>query len=115
MLVEEEIKRYERQIRIFGEKGQGKLKIDLEQEFEEGELTLEVVEGEVTPGESITGHVTFQGEDVEGALVEVNDDEVGTTDGDGHISFTVPYDEELKIEAVLGELEGELEIDLEGE
>lgn len=78
----------------------------------EGELTLQVVEGDVTPGGNITVLVTLDGDPVEGALVAVNDVEVGTTDETGHISFPVPYADDLKIKAVLGELEGELEIEL---
>jgi len=81
---------------------EGKLKIELEQEFHElseGELILQLVEGEVTPGESITVLVTFRENPVVDALTKVNDEEVGTTGEDGHISFVVPNDEELEIEA----------------
>jgi len=79
----------------------------------DGELTLQVVEGEVVPGEEITILVTFEGNPVEDALVEVNEEEIGETNADGLISFTVPDDDELEIKAVKDELEGELEIDLE--
>ena len=49
-----------------------------------------------------------------GAEVTVNGEEIGTTDDNGSISFTVPEGvEELEIEAKLDELEGELEIKLE--
>ncbi len=77
-------------------------------------LTLEVIDGEVVPGEEITVLVTLNGNPVAGARVEVDDDDVGETDGDGLISFTVPYDDELDIEAVWGELKGDLDIDLDG-
>ena len=55
---------------------------------------------------------------VAGALVEVNDEEIGGTGADGLISFTVPSEEELgdeglEIEAVWDEKKGKLEIDLE--
>ncbi len=84
-------------------------------EVGEGELTIEVVDGEVAPGEEITILVTLNGSPVSDALVEVNDDEIGWTDADGLISFTVPDDDELEIEAVKEHLKGELEIELEQE
>ena len=90
---------------------EGALEIDLEREFQEGELALKI-EGKVTPGGSVTVLVTFQGTPVPDALVMVNDGEAGTTGEDGRISFTVPYEDELEIEAVKDELEGELEINL---
>ena len=99
----------------------GELEIDLEGESEleqkskEGELTIQVVDGEVAPGREITVLVTLNGSPVLDALVEVNDDEIGWTDADGLISFTVPDDDELEIEAVKGHLKGELEIELEQE
>jgi len=104
----------------------GKLKGELEMELQEGEFEVEPqeepegelnleIEGDIAPGGTVTLLVTFADEPIAEARVEVNGDEVGTTDGGGYISFTVPYDDELKIEAVLGELEGKLEIDLEGE
>ena len=82
-------------------------------ELQEGELIIEVVDGEVAPGETITILVAFGGEPVADALVTVNDDEVGSTGADGLISFVVPYDDELEIEAEKDELKGKLEIDLE--
>ena len=96
---------------------EGKLKIDLDDDLEggphEGELVIEVVDGVVAPGETITILVTNEGDPVAGALVTINDDvEVGPTGPDGRISFTVPEGSELEIEAVRGQLEGELEIDL---
>ncbi len=96
---------------------EGKLKIDLDDDLEggphEGELVIEVVDGEVAPGETITILVTHEGDPLVGALVTINDDvEVGPTGPDGRISFTVPEGSELEIKAVRGQLEGELEIDL---
>ena len=94
----------------------GELEIDLEKEFEEAELTVQVVEGEVTPGESITILVSFKENPVEGALVKVKEVGVFITDENGRtLPFTVPYDDELEIKAVKDELKGELEIDLEKE
>jgi hypothetical protein len=94
---------------VIGESGLGK-QFHL---VHEDELTLQVVEGDVTPGENITVLVTLGGDPVEGALVTVNDEEVGTTNETGYISFDVPDAEELVIKATtLDELEGELEIEL---
>jgi hypothetical protein len=91
---------------------EGQLRIDFGDE-----LTLEVVTGTVAPGESITVLVTFetlQGSTIiiEGAQVEVNDEDIGETDANGLISLTVPFDDEFEIEAELDGLKGELEIDL---
>jgi len=100
----------------------------------EGELSIQVVqgvdgvvtavgEGVVTRGDEITVHVTFEGEDVEGATVTVNDvllvDAEGdprTTNEDGLISFDVPIAEKIKIKAKWKtaqgeELKGKLTID----
>ncbi len=87
-------------------------------EVSDGKLTLWVVEGTATPGESIIVKVTFQGDPMPGAQIKVNGVNVGNTSGEagqeGRISFTVPYDEKLKIKAKIktaqGELEGELKI-----
>jgi len=74
-------------------------------------LRLEL-EGDIAPGETVTLVVTFEDEPVAGAEVEVNGEEIGTTEDDGTISFTIPEDvDELKIEVKLDELEGELEIE----
>ena len=106
---------YDDELEIKAEKGElkGELEIDLEEEFEEAELTIQIVEGEVTPGEKVTALVTFQGNPVEGALVKVEDVGAFITGDDGRISFTVPYDDELEIKAEKGELKGELEIELQ--
>jgi len=56
----------------------------------------------MTHGGSITLLVTFERNPVPGALVTVNNEEVGNRDEDGGISFAVPDEEELKIKAVLG-------------
>lgn len=66
----------------------------------------------MSPGGNITVLVALGGDPVEGALVTVNDEEVGTTNETGHISFDVPDAVKLVIKATLDELEGELEIEL---
>jgi len=106
---------YDDELKMKAEKDKlkGELEIDLEEELEEAELTIQIVEGELTPGENVTALVTFQGNPVEGALVKVEDVGAFITDDDGRISFTVPFDDELEIKAKKGELKGELEIDLE--
>ena len=86
------------------EETEGELEIDDEDiadtDDDEVELTLEI-EGEVTPGESITVHVTFQGDDVEGATVTVNGEALDEkTSAGGLISFIVPDEGELEIEVV---------------
>ncbi|MBA7567026.1 hypothetical protein ES708_08726 [subsurface metagenome] len=97
----------------------GETKGELEYEFEqelEGELILEVTEGDIVLGGTVTLLVTFQGEPVEGARITVNDDNIGQTDEDGTISFTVPEDaDELSIEAKLGGRQGEMELEFQEE
>ena len=83
-----------------------------ERERERERLRLEL-EGNIAPGETVTLLVTFEDEPVVGAEVVVNGEEIGTTTDDGTISFTIPEDADgLEIEVKLGELEGELEIEL---
>jgi hypothetical protein len=65
--------------------------------------------GEVTQGEEATLRVLDDGTAVENASVVVNDAEVGTTDADGELTFTVPDDRELDIEIAAGDREAELE------
>ncbi len=103
----------ELKVKAVKDKLKGELEIDLEEEFEEAELTIQVVEGEVTPGGSITILVAFQGSPVEGALVKVEDVDAFITGDDGRISFIVPSEDELEIKAIKGKLRGGLEIDLE--
>jgi hypothetical protein len=78
----------------------------------EGDLTIQLVEGNATPGAAVTVLVTLHGTPVANASVTVSGEEVGTTNETGYISFVVPYVDEWEIKAVLGELEGELEIEL---
>ncbi len=82
-------------------------------EIGDGELSIQVVQGNIAVGENITALVSFENAPVSGALVTVNEKKVGTTNLEGRVSFTVPDDDELEIEAVSGDREGELEIDLD--
>jgi hypothetical protein len=110
----------ELEIKVLKDHAEGELEIDLEresgeQEDADNELILEVVGGDVLPGTSITLLVTAKGNPLAGALITIDDREIGTTSLDGRISFVVADVEELDIKAVKGEMEGELKIDLENE
>jgi hypothetical protein len=107
----------ELEIAVLKDQAKGELEIDLEreseeQEAEDDELIIKVVSGDVLPGKSITILVTANGNPLAGALVIVDDREIGTTVPDGRISFVLADVEELDIKAVKGEMEGELKIDL---
>ncbi len=93
---------------------EGELEIDLDEECDDnGELSIEV-EGDISPCGSMTVHVTLEGEPVPGAVILVDEREVGTTDQDGWLSFVLPdnLDEEVEIEAVKGAMEGSIELEL---
>ena len=99
---------------------EGELEINLdresgEQEADEVDLVLAVVGGDLIPGKSVTLLVTAKGNPLAGALVTIDDREIGTTGLEGQISFVVDDVDKLEIEAVKGEMEGKLEIDLERE
>jgi len=81
---------------------------------DEPELDLEIVDGEIAPGEPVTLRVTLDGEPLAGAGVWVNGTELDDRTGDeGTVVFTIPADAvELEIEAKKGNLEGETTIDL---
>jgi hypothetical protein len=76
----------------------------------QGELTLEIMEEDIAPGDAVTLWVTFGSEDVTNATVKVNGEELDDLTGeDGTITFTIPEDaDELEIEVKKGRLEGEL-------
>lgn len=106
---------YDDKLEIKAEKNKlkGELEIDLEKGFEEAELAIQIVEGDVTPGGRVTALVTFRGNPVEGAQVKIKDVGVLLTSGEGRTPpFPVPYSDELKIKAVKDKLKGKLEIDL---
>jgi hypothetical protein len=82
-------------------------------EVDENELVIKVVDGEVTAIGFITVLVTHEGNPVADALITLNTyDRTGQTGADGLISFTLPDDNQVVIEAKAGELKGELVIDL---
>ena len=72
------------------------------------------LEGVPQAGATLSLLVTdVEGEAVEGATVKVNGEEVGNTDAEGRLSFSVPEGaDELEVEAKLYETEGKLEIEL---
>jgi len=79
---------------------------------DETPLSISIVDGTAEPGATVTLRVTAAGEPVEGATVELNDQDAGTTDADGRIAVTLPDDDEVDVEVEDGEREGELEISL---
>ncbi|GAB3671790.1 hypothetical protein GCM10028856_23760 [Halopiger thermotolerans] len=86
---------------------------DDEREDDDGDAALET-DATVENG-TVTVTVTQNGSAVSGADVVANDESVGTTGADGTVSFAAPDDaEELEIDVTDGDLEAELEIDLEG-
>ncbi|MBT3362656.1 MAG: DUF4382 domain-containing protein [Chloroflexi bacterium] len=99
---------------------EGELRIDLEREEklkekkkDENEDLIVTAVGNIVPGQSATILVTNDAGPVEGAYVDVNDEELANQTGaDGKISFTVPADEEVEIKVFAGNSEGELELKL---
>ena len=72
-----------------------------------GELTLQL-DGEVSPGATVTLTVTHQGTPLANVPIELNDEEIGATDALGQLSLKIPPDiQEMELEA---KLEGEFEI-----
>jgi hypothetical protein len=69
----------------------------------------------VIPGWDASFLVTSQGNSVQGAQVLVNQEEAGVTDNLGRISISIPYTQDITINAELGELNGELVLDLSTE
>ncbi len=82
-------------------------------EVDKDELTIAVVSGEQTAAGFITILVTHEGNPVADALITLNTfEQAGLTNSSGRISFNLPEDNQVVIEAVRGELNGELVIDL---
>jgi len=93
---------------------------ELEFEFEDAELdddalTVEVVEGTPTPGETVTLSASVDGTPVEGATVAVNDDRVGQTDANGTLAVDLPASEDVDIDVEFRDAEAELEFEFEEE
>ncbi|MFC1978423.1 DUF4382 domain-containing protein [Chloroflexota bacterium] len=99
---------------------EGELEIDMEREDEledededEDEDLIVTAVGDIVPGEIATIRVTNEQGPVEGAYVEVNDEELeDQTDAGGLVSFTVPQEAEVEIKVFFGNSEGELESEL---
>jgi hypothetical protein len=80
---------------------------------EPDELDLEV-EGDIFPGAEVTLTVLFDGDPVEGAIVTLNDEELGETSSDGTLDIKLPEgEEEIKIKAYYDDIDGEIEFSLE--
>lgn len=87
--------------------------IDDHDEADEDDLNATFV-GNVTQGENATIEVTRNGTPVEDATVVVNEEQVGTTDADGRLTFAVPENAtELEVKVTAGEDEAELEVEFE--
>jgi hypothetical protein len=72
------------------------------------------VDGNVTAGENVTVSVTQNGSAVSGVTVSVNGESAGETGENGTLVVTVPADaEELELEAVKGNAEGEFSTTIE--
>ena len=103
--------------RLDDDRGELELKLSEEEgppPLTTGQLSLQL-EGDPLTADAVTLVVTgSDGKPVEGALVTVNGEEVGTTDAQGRLTFDVPEGaDELKIGAKLHQSVGELEVDLE--
>jgi hypothetical protein len=81
---------------------------------EQTQLDLEIIEGELLPGESIVLLVTFEGEPVEKAAVAINRELVETETGaDGRLVITLPNTHAMvRIEATFEDIKGELNVKL---
>ena len=75
-------------------------------------LSVSIANGTAAPDATVTLRVTAAGDPVEGATVELDDQDVGETDSDGRITVTLPDDDEVDIEVEAGEREGDLKITL---
>ena len=97
---------------------------EVELEAGEGELELELGEDDdevyrnltadaTLEGDTVTATVQYEGSGVAGASVYANDEQVGTTDANGTVSFAVPNGtESFEVEIVKGEFEAEFEYEL---
>jgi hypothetical protein len=72
------------------------------------------VDGPVTPGANVTRRVTYAGEPVPHATVDVNGEVVGTTNSVGQLDVEIPDAEEFEIEIVTDTQSASLEYEAEG-
>lgn len=87
---------------------------DESDEADEDDRLNVTLEGDVTPGSSVTIVATHDGYPVAGASVTVNGEQVGETDANGTVTTTVPDGDEFDVEVELEE-EGKLKVPLEEE
>ena len=89
--------------------------IEVIEEEEDGELSLEI-EGDAVPGNDVTLTEYFEGLPVVGAIVFLDDEEIGVTDVNGQLPFVLPEGvDEVEIRATYDGKEGEIEISFEEE
>ena len=81
---------------------------DKSEDGDERELALVVADGEIAPNGTITVRALADGEPVTGEAVQLNGEQVGTTDADGAVTVTLPATGEVELTAGEGELEFEL-------
>ena len=94
-----------------GQSGAGKKLSLIKGPKMEGALKLKL-EGEADHGQEVSLLVTSQGKPVEGAVVTLNDAEIGATNAEGRINVVIPEDAEgVRLTATIGEFLGELEIE----
>lgn len=79
--------------------------------FGGGGPAIEVVEGTAGPGETVTLRVTDGSGPVSRASVRIDYQVVGTTDGDGRITVTLPPKADVAIDASKGDFEVERRIE----
>ncbi|ADQ69281.1 FAD/FMN-dependent dehydrogenase [Halogeometricum borinquense DSM 11551] len=76
------------------------------------DLKLQFV-GNLSQSANATVEVTRDGEAVANATVLVNEEDVGTTDSNGRVTFGVPRDENLKVTVTKDDHQAELEVTLD--
>ena len=93
------------------EAGDGELEFELGED--DDEVYRNLTADATLDGDTVTATVQYEGSGVAGASVYANDEQVGTTDANGTVSFAVPNGtESLEVEIVKGEFEAEFEYEL---
>jgi len=94
--------------------GDAEGELEFEFEDEESEERSLAATADITDG-TVTVSVLLGDQPLDGANVTANEQFVGTTDGNGTASFSLPADDELEIDITYQDLEAELEYDLEAD
>ena len=69
----------------------------------------------VSQVKNATVEVTYKGEPVANATVLVNEEDVGTTDANGRITFDIPHDEKVKVKVKKDDDQAELNVEFQHE